>query len=65
MAGAYDAGYMNSLGDGGHGVETSLIIGRFGSAAGFWAELGFRLCSNTDVNTQAVDGASAAGETSS
>ena len=63
LAGAYDTGYINSLGDGGHGVETSLIIGRFGSAAGFSAEVGFRVRGSTEVNTQAVGGAMAAGET--
>ena len=34
IPGSYDTGYINSLGDGGAGVETSLIIGKFGSAAG-------------------------------
>jgi hypothetical protein len=63
LAGAYDTGYINSLGDGGHGVETSLIVGKFGNAAGFSAELGFRVRGSTDVNTQAVGGAMAAGET--
>jgi hypothetical protein len=63
LAGAYDTGYINSLGDGGHGVETSLIIGKFGSAAGFSAELGFRVRGGTEVNTQAVGGAGSAGET--
>ena len=63
LAGAYDTGYINSLGDGGHGVETSLIVGQFGNAAGFSAELGFRVRGSTEVNTQAVGGAMAAGET--
>ena len=63
LAGAYDTGYVNSLGDGGHGVETSLIIGKFGNAAGFSAEVGFRIRGSTDVNTQAVGGAMASGET--
>ena len=63
LAGAYDTGYINSLGDGGHGVETSLIVGKFGNAAGFSAELGFRVRGSTEVNTQAVGGAMAAGET--
>ena len=62
LAGAYDTGYINSLGDGGHGVETSLIIGRFGSAAGFSAEVGFRVRGGTEVNPQAVGAAGAAGE---
>ena len=63
LAGAYDTGYINSLGDGGHGVETSLIVGKFGNAAGFSAEVGFRMRGSTDVNTQAVGGAMASGET--
>ena len=63
LAGAYDTGYINSLGDGGHGVETSLIVGRFGNAAGFSAEVGFRMRGGTEVNTQAVGGSGASGET--
>ena len=63
LAGAYDTGYINSLGDGGHGVETSLIVGKFGNAAGFSAEVGIRMRGSTDVNTQAVGGAMASGET--
>ena len=63
LAGAYDTGYINSLGDGGHGVETSLIVGKFGDAAGFSAELGFRIRGGTEVNTQAVGGSGASGET--
>lgn len=63
LAGAYDTGYINSLGDGGHGVETSLIVGRFGAAAGFSAEVGFRMRGSTEVNTAAVGGGAAAGET--
>ena len=63
LAGAYDTGYINSLGDGGHGVETSLIIGKFGNAAGFSAEVGLRMRGSTEVNTQAVGGAMASGET--
>lgn len=63
LAGAYDTGYINSLGDGGHGVETSLIVGKFGNAAGFSAEVGLRMRGSTDVNTQAVGGAMASGET--
>ena len=64
LAGAYDTGYINSLGDGGHGLETSLIVGKFGSAAGFSAELGFRVRGSTEVNQQALGGAGAmSGET--
>lgn len=64
LAGAYDTGYINSLGDGGNGLETSLIIGRFADAAGFSAEVGFRMRGSTEVNRQAVGGAGATtGET--
>ena len=54
IAGAYDTGYINSVGDGGNGIETSLVIGRFGSAAGFSGEIGFRARSSTEVNPDAV-----------
>jgi len=54
IAGAYDTGYINSVGDGGNGIETSLIVGRFGSAAGFSGEIGFRARSSTEVNPNAV-----------
>ena len=59
MPGSYDTGYINSLGDGGAGVETSLIIGKFGSAAGVSAEIGYRNRTSTEVNRQAVGGAAA------
>ena len=63
VAGGYDTGYINSLGDGGNGVETSLIIGKFGGAAGFSAEIGYRNRTSTKVNQGAVGGAGAtAGE---
>ena len=55
-AGAYDTGYINSLGDGGNGFETSLIIGKFGSRAGFSGEIGFRNRLSTFVNEEAVGG---------
>ena len=42
IPGGYDTGYINSLGDGGAGVETSLIVGKFGGAAGVSAEIGYR-----------------------
>ena len=54
IAGPYDTGYINSIGDGGNGIETSLIIGRFGSAAGFSGEIGFRARTSTEVNPMAV-----------
>ena len=59
VAGAYDTGYINSIGDGGHGVETSLIVGKFGGRAGFSTELGFRTRTSTEVNERAVGGAMA------
>jgi len=62
IPGSYDTGYINSLGDGGAGVETSLIIGKFGSAAGVSAEIGYRNRTSTEVNTQAVGGAASGGE---
>ena len=64
VPGGYDTGYINSLGDGGGGVETSLVIGRFGGAAGFSAEVGYRARTSTEVNRSAVGGGgAAAGET--
>ncbi len=54
IAGPYDTGYINSIGDGGNGIETSLIIGRFGSAAGFSGEIGFRARTSAEVNPMAV-----------
>ena len=54
VAGGYDTGYINSLGDGGSGIETSLIIGRFGDAAGFSGEIGYRARTSTEVNPNAV-----------
>lgn len=56
IAGPYDTGYINSIGDGGNGIETSLIIGRFGSAAGFSGEIGFRARTSAAVNPMAVGG---------
>ncbi len=54
VAGGYDTGYINSLGDGGNGIETSLIIGKFGGAAGFSGEIGYRTRTSTEVNPNAV-----------
>ena len=62
IPGSYDTGYINSLGDGGAGVETSLIVGKFGSVAGVSAEIGYRNRASTEVNTRAVGGAAAGGE---
>ena len=61
LAGNYDTGYINSLGDGGNGVETSLIIGKFWDVAGVSAEVGYRNRTSTEVNPMAV-GAAGAGE---
>ena len=60
-AGGYETGYINSMGDGGNGIETSLIIGKFGDAAGFSAEIGYRARTSTEVNPSAV-GASGSSE---
>ena len=57
VSGGYETGYINSLGDGGNGVETSLIVGKFGSAAGVSAEIGYRNRTSTEVNRHAVGGA--------
>ena len=54
VAGGYDTGYINSLGDGGNGIETSLIIGKFGGVAGFSGEIGYRARTGTEVNPNAV-----------
>ena len=62
VAGPYETGYINSMGDGGNGIETSLIIGKFGDAAGFSAEVGYRARTSTEVNPSAV-GASGSSET--
>ena len=63
IAGGYDTGYINSLGDGGSGVETSLIIGKFWDAVGVSAEFGYRHRGSTEVNPEAVGPSAAAGET--
>lgn len=62
VAGGYDTGYINSLGDGGNGVEASLIVGKFWDVAGASAEVGFRYRASTDVNPMAVGGSEAGGE---
>ena len=62
IAGGYDTGYINSLGDGGSGVETSVIIGRFWDALGISGEIGYRHRGSTEVNPDAVGPAAAAGE---
>ncbi|WP_419935989.1 hypothetical protein [Candidatus Palauibacter sp.] len=63
IAGGYETGYINSLGDGGSGVETSLIIGKFWDAVGVSAEAGYRNRGSTEVNPEAVGAGAAAGET--
>lgn len=62
IAGGYDTGYINSIGDGGNGIEASLIIGKFWDAAGASAEVGLRNRTSTEVNPMAVGGGMAAGE---
>ena len=42
LAGGYDTGYINSLGDGGSGFEGSLIVGKFWDVGGVSAEVGYR-----------------------
>ena len=54
IPGGYDTGYINSLGDGGSGVEGSLIVGKFWSVAGVSAEIGYRHRGSTMVNPDAV-----------
>lgn len=63
IAGGYDTGYINSLGDGGNGFETSLVVGKFWDALGFSAEAGYRNRGSTEVNPDAVGAAGVAGET--
>lgn len=45
-AGNYETGYINSLGDGGNGVEGSLIVGKFGERLGISGEVGYRIRSD-------------------
>ena len=54
VPGVYDTGYINSIGDGGSGIEGSLILGKFWSLAGVSAELGYRQRGSTTVNPDAV-----------
>lgn len=54
IAGGYDTGYINSLGDGGSGFEGSLIIGKFWDVGGVSAEVGYRNRGSTTVNSDAV-----------
>ena len=63
IAGGYDTGYINSLGDGGNGIETSLVVGKFWDALGVSAEVGYRNRGSTEVNPDAVGAAGGAGET--
>ena len=62
VAGGYDTGYINSLGDGGSGIETSLVAGKFWDALGVSAEAGYRSRGGTEVNPDAVGAAGASGE---
>lgn len=61
LAGGYDTGYFNSLGDGGSGFEASLIAGKFWNVGGVSAEVGYRSRGSTTVNPDAV-GATAGDE---
>ncbi len=54
IAGGYDTGYINSLGDGGSGFEGSLILGKFWNLGGVSAEVGYRNRGSTTVNPAAV-----------
>ena len=54
IAGGYDTGYINSLGDGGNGFEGSLILGKFWDVGGVSAEVGYRYRGSTTVNPDAV-----------
>ena len=54
IAGGYDTGYINSLGDGGGGFEGSLILGKFWNVGGVSAEVGYRNRGSTTVNPDAV-----------
>ncbi len=56
VAGSYDTGYINSLGDGGHGIETSAIVGKFWRHAGLSGEVGFRMRGSTEINRGAEGG---------
>ena len=60
VSGGYETGYINSLGDGGNGIETSLIVGKLAGAAGVSAEIGYRNRTSTQVNRSAVGGAAGA-----
>ena len=52
VAGNYDIGYINSLGDGGNGIEGSVIVGKFlTDRLGVSGELGIRNRSN-DIPTE-------------
>ena len=57
-AGAYETGYINSLGDGAHGVEASVIVGKFWNRFGFSTEFGDRHRGSTEINEQAIGGTS-------
>ncbi len=57
VAGGYDTGYINSLGDGGSGFEGSLIVGKFWDVGGVSAEVGYRNRGSTTVNPDAAGAA--------
>ncbi|MDE2904782.1 MAG: hypothetical protein OXQ28_01720 [Acidobacteriota bacterium] len=55
-AGNYETGYINSLGDGAHGAEVSVIVGQFWDRFGFSTELGYRHRGSADINELAIGG---------
>ena len=59
VAGNYDTGYINSLGDGGNGFEASMIVGKFlGNRVALSGEFGYRVRDN-DIPQAAFANASA------
>lgn len=49
IRGTYEQGFVNSLGDGGSGIELSTLIGKFiGERAGLSGELGYRYRASSD-----------------
>ena len=57
VAGGYETGYINSLGDGGNGVETSVIVGKYTDMVSLTAEVGYRRRGNAQINPDAVGAA--------
>ena len=57
VAGVYETGYINSLGHGGDGVETSVIVGKHTDVVSLSAEVGYRRRGNAEINRNAVSAA--------